>query len=91
MSEALSIEHDFKMACDVAKLLPRRPTDDELLGLYGLYKQATLGDCNETRPFALDFKGRAKHDAWASLKGVDRVRAKKSYIGYVRDLANRHK
>lgn len=26
--------------------LNQRPTDGELLQIYGLYKQATIGDCN---------------------------------------------
>lgn len=35
-------------------------TDDELLQLYGLFKQASVGDNNTDKPGMLDFKGKAK-------------------------------
>jgi diazepam-binding inhibitor (GABA receptor modulating acyl-CoA-binding protein) len=31
-------------------------TDDELLQLYALYKQGTIGDCNTDKPGFLNFK-----------------------------------
>jgi acyl-CoA-binding protein len=37
----------FQEAADSAKKLTKRPSDDELLELYALYKQATVGD-NDT-------------------------------------------
>ena len=43
--------------------------DDELLQLYSLFKQATVGDVNTDRPGMLDFKGKAKWDAWEKVKG----------------------
>lgn len=85
-ASSASLEREFKRACDQAKALTKRPTDDELLGLYGLYKQATFGDCHDSRPFALNVKACAKHDAWMSLRGVNRERAKRSYIGFVKNL-----
>lgn len=30
---------------------PRRPSEARLLQLYGLYKQATAGDCSEPMPW----------------------------------------
>ena len=39
-------------------------TNDELKEIYGLYKQATVGDINTERPGMLDFKGKAKWDSW---------------------------
>ena len=36
-------------------------TDDELLQIYGLYKQATVGDNNTDKPGMLDFKGKKKY------------------------------
>ena len=44
-------------------------SDDELLMVYSLYKQGTVGDVNTNRPGMLDFKGKAKWDAWEKLKG----------------------
>lgn len=40
MSEA------FLKAADEAKKLPTKPSDADMLELYSLYKQATVGDCN---------------------------------------------
>ena len=38
---------EFNNAASKVKLLKQKPTSDELLTLYGLYKQATVGD-NQT-------------------------------------------
>jgi diazepam-binding inhibitor (GABA receptor modulating acyl-CoA-binding protein) len=35
-------------------------SNDELLAFYALYKQATVGDNNTSKPGMLDFKGKAK-------------------------------
>ncbi|KAI5612002.1 peroxisomal carnitine O-octanoyltransferase, partial [Silurus asotus] len=56
-----------KIAADV-KQLKTRPSDQELLDLYGLYKQATVGDINIDAPGMMDMKGKAKWDAWNSRK-----------------------
>ena len=44
-------------------------TDQELLQIYSLFKQGTVGDVNTDRPGFLDLKGKAKWDAWAGVKG----------------------
>jgi len=36
--------------------------------LYALFKQATVGDCNTSRPGIFDQKGRYKWDAWEKKK-----------------------
>ena len=40
--------------------------DDEKLNIYGLYKQATMGDNTTAAPgfFSLDLKAKAKWNAW---------------------------
>ena len=63
---------------------------DELLELYGLYKQATAGDVTGKRPGMLDLKGRAKYDAWAARRGTDRDAAMSGYVALVAKLAVRH-
>jgi diazepam-binding inhibitor (GABA receptor modulating acyl-CoA-binding protein) len=45
-------------------------TDDELLQIYSLYKQGTVGDNNTDKPGMLDFKGKAKWEAWTKIKGT---------------------
>lgn len=51
------------------------PADDDLLELYALFKQATVGDVNTDRLGILDFKGKAKRDAWNHKKGTDSEKA----------------
>ena len=67
--------------------LPSRPSNDQLLELYGLYKQATEGDVSGSRPGMLDLKGRAKFDAWAKRKGSSKDDAMKAYVALVDKLA----
>jgi len=66
--------------------LPSRPSNDQLLELYGLYKQATEGDVTGSRPGMLDMKGRAKFDAWAKRKGASKDEAMKAYVAMVDKL-----
>ena len=41
---------EFTKAAEDVKKLQTSPTDEELLELYGLYKQATVGDINTGEP-----------------------------------------
>ena len=61
----------FDQACAAAKAFATRPSDEELLNLYGLFKQATVGDNNTAQPWAIQFEAKAKWDAWESKKGMD--------------------
>lgn len=55
------------------------PTDDEKLKFYGLYKQATIGDCNIPQPWAIQVVERAKWEAWNSRKGMTKDTAMTKY------------
>jgi acyl-CoA-binding protein len=70
--------------------LSRKPNNDELLELYGLFKQATVGDVSGKRPGALDFKGRAKYDAWSKLMGKSSADAKLEYVAVVQRLKHKY-
>ncbi|VDO06562.1 unnamed protein product [Rodentolepis nana] len=48
--------------------------------LYGLYKQATVGDNNKDRPGILSLMERRKWDAWTKKKGMSQEKAKEEYI-----------
>lgn len=50
-------------------------SNDELLQIYSLFKQGTVGDVNTARPGLLDQKGRAKWDAWEKRKGLSKEQA----------------
>ena len=82
---------DFNAAALRSKELTKRPSNEELLELYGLFKQSTDGDNNEERPGGFDFKAIAKHDAWASKKGKTKEQAMVEYVTLMNDLYQRYK
>jgi len=81
----VDLKEKFEDAQVRVKTLPSA-TPDILLKLYGLFKQANVGDASGKRPGMIDFKGRAKFDAWATLKGTDKDSAMEKYVAYVDEL-----
>jgi acyl-CoA-binding protein len=79
----MALTDDFQKAQERVKTLTTRPSNDTLLELYSLFKQATEGDVQGKRPGMLDLKGRAKYDAWAGRKGLGRDAAMQQYIQLV--------
>jgi acyl-CoA-binding protein len=77
----------FEDAQKRVKALSRAPSTEDLLELYALYKQGTSGDVSGSRPGMMDFKGRAKFDAWAGKKGIGKDEAMKKYVALVDRLA----
>ena len=82
----MASEDEFQAAVKRAEALPSRPSNDDLLELYGYYKQATAGDVSGKRPGMLDMKGRAKYDAWAKRKGQSTEEARAGYVRTVERL-----
>jgi len=82
----VSLEEKFKDAAERVKNLSSRPSNDDLLQLYALYKQGTEGDVSGKRPGMMDFKGRAKYDAWAGKKGTSKEDAQDQYVALVERL-----
>jgi acyl-CoA-binding protein len=81
----------FEQAQQDVKTLTQRPSNDDMLFLYAHYKQGSSGDVSGKRPGMLDMVGRAKYDAWAKLKGMDKGAAMDKYVGKVADLLKTHK
>ncbi|CDZ97063.1 Acyl-CoA-binding protein [Phaffia rhodozyma] len=72
-----------KAVAIVSKLPPTgdvRPSDDDKLIFYALFKQASVGDCNTPKPGLMDFVGKAKWNAWTQVKGKSTEDAKKEYV-----------
>lgn len=86
----MALNDDFTAAQDRVKQLRSTPAPEELLELYALYKQATVGDVSGDRPGMLDFKGRAKHDAWSARKGTAKDEAMLAYTTVVERLAAKY-
>ena len=80
------LKSQFEQAQKDVKGLSERPSDDDMLALYALYKQATAGDVSGDKPGMFDFVGRAKHEAWSELAGTDADTAMKKYIDKVKAL-----
>ena len=80
-------QQEFEAAAQQAQQLPRKPSNQVLLQLYALYKQATEGDVSAPRPGGFDFKAIAKHDAWTSLTGKPQDAARAEYVALVGELA----
>ncbi|XP_020809259.1 acyl-CoA-binding protein homolog [Drosophila serrata] len=77
---------EFNQAAEDVKNLNTTPGDNDLLELYSLYKQATVGDCNTDKPGFLDFKGKAKWEAWNNRKGLSNADAQTAYVAKVKSL-----
>lgn len=77
---------DFEAAIARSKEFTKRPSNEELLQLYALYKQATEGDVSGDKPDAFDFKALFKYEAWAAVKGKSKEQAMQDYISLVNTL-----
>lgn len=79
----MTLAERFADAQARVKTLTEAPSTSELLELYALYKQGSIGDVEGRRPGMLDIKGRAKWDAWAGKKGQPRDQAMEAYVALV--------
>lgn len=83
----MELKEQFEKAIADSKTLSEKPSNDTLLQLYSLYKQASEGDVNidpPSNPF--DFVAKAKFEAWAALKGKSTDEAMQSYVDLVAKL-----
>ena len=76
----------FEQASIDIKALEQRPSDNDMLALYALYKQGTEGDAKGEKPGFFDFVARAKYEAWEGLQGTSAEEAMQRYIDKVRSL-----
>ena len=81
------LKSSFEAAVAGSKNLSERPDNATLLKLYALYKQSTAGDNADKKPGFGDMVGRAKWDAWNTLKGTSSEEAMQQYIDLVGSLS----
>ena len=86
----MPLSDDFAAAQARVKTLSKTPAADELLELYSLFKQGMVGDVSGDRPGMLDFRGRAKFDAWTAKKGMEKEKAMQSYVELVGKLVAKY-
>lgn len=82
----MELQQQFEAAAARSKELTKRPSNEELLQLYALYKQGSEGDVTGDRPGGFDFKAIAKYDTWADLKGKTKETAMQEYIALMDKL-----
>lgn len=83
----MDLKEQFNVAVAESKTLASKPSNDTLLQLYSLYKQATEGDAPEEGPAnPFDFVAKAKHNAWFELKGKTTEKSMEQYISLVAKL-----
>lgn len=82
----MELKEKFEQASESVMNLSERPSNEELLKLYGYFKQGTEGDVAGKRPGMINLKGRAKFDAWAELEGMSADEAMGSYVDLVESL-----
>lgn len=80
------LERKFEDAKKHVMDLPEKPSNDKMLELYALNKQATIGDINAEKPAMFDFVAAAKFNAWTTKKGMTKEDAQQKYIDYVAGL-----
>lgn len=84
----MSLQEDFKKAAERSKNdIKERPSNEDLLKLYALFKQGEEGDVQGEKPGGFDFKAIAKYNAWEELKAKPKEEAMKEYIALVDKLA----
>lgn len=84
----MDLQQQFEQAVSDSKSLSEKPSNETLLQLYSLYKQATEGDVNGETPNMFDFVAKAKYEAWSSQKGKAKNIAQEEYINLVQKLKN---
>jgi len=80
----------LEQAIALTKKFTSKPSNEELLKLYGLYKQATEGDTIGERPGSFDFIAAAKYNSWMNYKGMPSEEAAEKYIRLVEELSKNH-
>lgn len=87
----MSLDERFQAAVDdISNKVNKTMTNEELLEVYGLFKQGSIGDVNVPRPGMFDFKGKQKWDGWDAKKGTSQDEAKEAYIVFAEKMLAKH-
>lgn len=85
----MDLQKDFDEAAEHVRRLKLTPADGDLLELYALFKQATIGDVDTECPGTLDSNEITKWNAWNHKRGTDCEKAKQDYVNKVRELVGK--
>ncbi|KAK4660856.1 hypothetical protein QC762_122760 [Podospora pseudocomata] len=83
----------FQKAVVDSKKLTSKPSNEDLLEIYGLYKVAT-GEkiADATKPGMFDLKGKAKYNAWQDVdnKGLTPEQAQEQYVAKIEEMKTKY-
>jgi len=80
------VEIRFKKAVHYIRNAPAQESSNEQkLKVYGLYKQAAIGDNTTAQPWSVQFEASAKWNAWTANKGMSKEDAMKAYAKILDD------
>lgn len=82
----MELEEQFEQASNEVLRLPKKPSNEILLKIYSLYKQATLGDSPKEKPLGRNFVKIAKFNAWKKQKGKSSKECMQAYIDLINSL-----
>lgn len=85
-----TLDAEFTHSTEIIKTLTERPTNEELLQLYGLFKQAIEGNNTTQQPSIINIKDRAKWNAWYTQRGKTKRTSQKEYSDFVQTLLEKH-
>ena len=86
----MSTEELFQEASILVQNLEKKPTNNELLKLYGLYKQSKVGDLKDKSTNFFNPKARMKAESWEQQKGKTREDAMTEYTEFVVELIQKY-
>lgn len=86
----VSVQERFQAAVNVIKGLPKngpyQPSNSMMLKFYGLYKQATEGQCRQRKPAFWDVINKAKWDAWNRNSNLTKEEAMEKYVESLQEI-----
>ncbi|KAL7419303.1 acyl-CoA-binding protein (ACBP)/diazepam binding inhibitor (DBI)/endozepine (EP) [Cryptotrichosporon argae] len=86
----VNVSAQFEKAVAIVKELPPdgpvKPTQDQQLEFYGLFKQANEGDNTGAAPGAFNFTAKYKYNAWKKLEGTSKDDAKAKYVALLKSM-----
>ncbi|XP_009248147.3 acyl-CoA-binding domain-containing protein 7-like [Pongo abelii] len=86
----MSLQADFDMVTEDVRKLKTRPVDEELKELYGLYKQAVIGNINIECSEMLELKGKAKWEAQNLQKRLSEEDMMSAFISKAEELIEKY-
>lgn len=86
MSNTETLEKRFETAIIEIKKLSKKPKQEDMLKLYGLYKRVKVGICNTEKPWAVQIEACMKWNAWKNVSHLTVNQAMITYIMIVNNL-----